>query len=132
MQLALDERAAADEHLQLARKLRPLRDEGVLVLGSGNVVHNLHAYSWGRRSVEPYEWGVRFERRIRALVEARDLDAVAAYEALGEDAALSAPTPEHFLPLLYVLAQHEGEEPISFPVEGFDGGSVSMLGVRVG
>jgi 4,5-DOPA dioxygenase extradiol len=132
IQLALDERAAADEHLQLARKLRPLRDEGVLVLGSGNVVHNLHAYSWGQRSVEPYDWGVRFERRIRALVEARDLDQVAAYEALGEDAALSAPTPEHFLPLLYVLAQHEGGEPISFPVEGFDGGSVSMLGVRVG
>jgi 4,5-DOPA dioxygenase extradiol len=132
IQLALDERAPAEEHLQLARKLRPLRDEGVLVLGSGNVVHNLHAYSWGRRPVEPYDWGVRFEGRIRALVEARDLDGVAAYEALGEDAALSAPTPEHFLPLLYVLAQHEGDEPISFPVEGFDGGSVSMLGVRVG
>jgi 4,5-DOPA dioxygenase extradiol len=132
IQLALDERASAEEHLQLARRLRPLRDEGVLVLGSGNVVHNLHAYSWGRRSVEPYDWGVRFEGRVRALIAAHDFDAVAAYEALGEDAALSAPTPEHFLPLLYVLAQHEGDEPVSFPVEGFDGGSVSMLAVRIG
>jgi 4,5-DOPA dioxygenase extradiol len=132
IQLALDETAPAEEHLQLARRLRPLRDDGVLVLGSGNVVHNLHAYSWGRRSVEPYDWGVRFEGRLRALIAAHDFDAVAAYEALGEDAALSAPTPEHFLPLLYVLAQHEDDEPVSFPIEGFDGGSVSMLAVRIG
>jgi 4,5-DOPA dioxygenase extradiol len=132
VQLALDETAPAEEHLQLARRLRPLRDDGVLVLGSGNVVHNLHAYSWGRRSVEPYDWGVRFEGRLRALIAAHDFDAVAAYEALGEDAALSAPTPEHFLPLLYVLAQHEDDEPVSFPIEGFDGGSVSMLAVRIG
>jgi 4,5-DOPA dioxygenase extradiol len=132
IQLALDETAPAEEHLQLARKLRPLRDDGVLVLGSGNAVHNLHAYSWGRHAVEPYDWALRFEARLRALIAARDFDAIAAYEALGEDAALSAPTPEHFLPLLYVLAQHEADEPISFPVEGFDGGSVSMLGVRVG
>jgi 4,5-DOPA dioxygenase extradiol len=132
IQLGLDETAPAAEHLQLARRLRPLRDDGVLVLGSGNVVHNLHAYSWGRVSVEPYDWGVRFEGRLRSLIDAGDVDAVAAYEALGEDAALSAPTPEHFLPLLYVLAQHEGGEPISFPVEGFDGGSVSMLAVKVG
>lgn len=132
VQLALDENASADEHLQLARKLRALRDDGVLVLGSGNVVHNLHAYAWGRHAVEPYDWAVRFEERLRALITARDLEAIAAYEALGEDAALSAPTPEHFLPLLYVLAQHEAGEPISFPVEGFDGGSVSMLAVQVG
>jgi 4,5-DOPA dioxygenase extradiol len=132
IQLSLDETAPAEEHLQLARRLRPLRDRGVLLLGSGNVVHNLHAYAWGRRPVEPYDWAVRFEARLRALVEEHDLDAIAAYEALGDDAALSAPTPEHFLPLLYVLAQHEAQEPISFPVEGFDGGSVSMLGVRVG
>jgi 4,5-DOPA dioxygenase extradiol len=65
-------------------------------------------------------------------VEERDLDAIAAYERLGEDAMLSAPTPDHFLPLLYVLAQHHRDETISFPVEGVDGGSVSMLCVRVG
>lgn len=132
VQLALDETAAAAEHLQLSRRLRPLRAQGVLVLGSGNVVHNLHAYAWGRQVIEPYPWAVRFEARLRALIAAGDLDAVAAYEALGHDAALSAPTPEHFLPLLYVLGQHEPGDAITFPVEGFDGGSVSMLGVRVG
>jgi 4,5-DOPA dioxygenase extradiol len=132
VQLGIDETAPGPLHLQLARRLRPLRDEGVLVLGSGNVVHNLHAYAWGRQAVAPYEWAVRFEARLRALIEARDLDAVAAYGRLGEDAMLSAPTPDHFVPLLYALAQHQDDEPISFPVEGVDGGSVSMLCVRIG
>lgn len=132
VQLSVDETAPAEEHVQLARRLRPLRDEGVLVLGSGNVVHNLHAYGWGKRVIEPYPWALRFEARLRALVAAGDVDAIAAYEALGEDAALSAPTPDHFLPLLYVLAQRAAGEPVSFPVEGFDGGSISMLAVQVG
>jgi 4,5-DOPA dioxygenase extradiol len=131
IQLAIDETASAAEHFQLARRLRPLRDEGVLVLGSGNAVHNLHAYAWGRPAVEPYDWALRFEGRLRDLMTAGDLDAIVAYEALGADAALSAPTPDHFLPLLYVLAQREDGDAISFPVEGFDGGSVSMLTVLV-
>jgi 4,5-DOPA dioxygenase extradiol len=132
IQLGIDETASAAEHYQLARRLRPLRDDGVLVLGSGNVVHNLHAYAWGRQVVEPYDWAVRFEGRLRSLMTAGDLDTVTAYEALGADAALSAPTPDHFLPLLYVLAQHDDGDAVSFPVEGFDGGSVSMLSVRLG
>lgn len=132
VQLGLDETLSAAEHLALARRLRPLREEGVLVLGSGNVVHNLHAYAWGRKVVEPYDWALRFEATLRARIAAGDLATIAAYESLGEDAALSAPTPDHFLPLLYAMAQHEPGEPISFPVEGFDGGSVSMLSVRIG
>jgi len=132
IQLGIDETVRAEEHYQLARRLRPLRDEGVLVLGSGNVVHNLHTYAWGQQIGMAYDWALRFESRLRALITARDFDAVVAYEAMGEDAALAAPTPDHFLPLLYVLAQHEADEPLSFPVEGFDGGSVSMLSVRVG
>ncbi len=132
VQLAIDETLSAEEHQRLARRLAPLRDEGVLVLGSGNVVHNLHAYAWGRHPVEPYDWAVRFESRLRESVASGRVDEVAAYERLGEDAALSAPTPDHFLPLVYVLAIREPGDAISFPVEGFDGGSVSMLGVRVG
>jgi 4,5-DOPA dioxygenase extradiol len=132
VQLGLDETLTAREHLDLARRLAPLRDEGVLVLGSGNVVHNLHAYAWGRHAVEPYDWALRFEARLRERIAARDADAVADYERWGEDAALAAPTPEHFLPLLYALALCRPDDALSFPVEGVDGGSVSMLGVRVG
>jgi 4,5-DOPA dioxygenase extradiol len=129
VQLGIDETLTAREHFALARRLRPLREEGVLILGSGDVVHNLHTYAWGRKIVEPYDWALAFEGRIRRLIEARDFDPVVDYESMGEEAALSAPTPDHYLPLLYVLAQVEREDAVSFPVEGFDGGSVSMLGV---
>jgi len=132
VQLGIDETLAAQEHFALARRLRPLRDEGVLVLGSGDIVHNLHTYAWGRHAAEPYDWAVRFESRIRQSVEAKDFGAIVAYEQMGRDAALAAPTPDHFLPLLYVIAQAEPDEPVTYPVEGFDGGSVSMLAIRFG
>lgn len=132
VQLSVDTQLGAREHLALARGLRPLRDEGVLVLGSGNVVHNLRAYAWGNGAVEPHELGLRFEREIRARLERDDDAGVADYEQLGADAAFAAPTAEHYLPLLYVAAQRANDEPVSFPVEGFDGGSISMLALQVG
>lgn len=132
VQLSIDETQPAAFHHDLGRRLGPLRDEGVLVLGSGNLVHNLHAYGWGRASMEPFDWAVRFESEARALM-ARGEDApLVAYEELGRDAHLSAPTPEHYLPLLYVLGLRRPDDAVSFPVEGFDGGSVSMLTVRIG
>jgi 4,5-DOPA dioxygenase extradiol len=131
VQLAIDETKPARWHYETARKLAPLRDEGVLIVGSGNLVHNLHAYSWGSHAVQPYDWAVRFENLAREAMRAGDFAPLIDYEALGRDAMLSAPTPDHYLPLLYVLAQRRGDEPVSFPVEGFDGGSISMLAVRV-
>jgi len=132
VQLSLDETKPAPFHYDLARHLAKLRDEGVLIIGSGNVVHNLHTYSWGRHPVEPFDWGVRFEQRARDLILARDHDSLVNYDALGADALLAIPTPEHYLPLLYVLAQQQDGEQATFPVAGFDGGSISMLSVRVG
>lgn len=132
VQLSIDETKAASWHFETAKKLVPLRDEGVLVMGSGNLVHNLHAYSWGRHPVEPYDWALRFEALARRALAAGDFTPLARYESLGRDAMLSAPTPDHYLPLLYVLAQRQGREPVSFPVEGFDGGSISMLSVQIG
>ena len=132
VQLGIDETLTPEEHWALAVRLRTLRDEGVLILGSGDVVHNLHTYAWGRHPVEPYDWALRFEGLIRTAVEQGDHETVVGYERLGRDAALAAPTPDHFLPLLYVLAQSGREEPVSYPVEGFDGGSVSMLAIRIG
>ena len=132
VQLGLDETLTPEEHWALAVRLRPLREEGVLILGSGDVVHNLHTYAWGRHPVEPYDWALRFENAIRTAIDAGDMQAVVGYEKLGRDAALAVPTPDHFLPLLYGLAQARPEEPITYPVQGFDGGSVSMLGIRIG
>jgi 4,5-DOPA dioxygenase extradiol len=132
IQLSIDETQPAEFHYETAKRLTTLRDEGVLIVGSGNLVHNLHAYAWGRQQVEPLDWAVRFEERARELLLAGEHDPLIAYETLGRDAALSVPTPDHYLPLLYVIAQQRGGDEVSFPVKGFDGGSVSMLSVKIG
>jgi len=132
VQLSMDETLPPRAHYDLGRRLAPLRDEGILVIGSGNLVHNLHTYAWGRHSQEPYDWAVRFEAQARELMRTRDHAPLIDYEQLGRDAMLSAPTPDHYLPLLYVLGLQQADEEVSFPVEGVDGGSISMLTVRVG
>jgi 4,5-DOPA dioxygenase extradiol len=132
VQLSIDETCESVWHYEVAKQLQPLRDEGVLIMGSGNIVHNLHAYSWGNPAVGPYDWAQRFDTRARELMAAGNFAPLVAYERLGRDAMLSAPTPDHYLPLLYVMAQYRRGEPVSFPVEGFDGGSISMLSVRLG
>ena len=132
VQLSIDETQPASFHYEVGKLLSPLRDEGVLVMGSGNIVRNLHTYAWGERPAEPYDWATRFEKQVRELLLAGDDSQLMDYESLGSDAMLSIPTPDHFLPLLYVIALRRGGESITFPVEGMDGGSVSMLAVRVG
>lgn len=132
VQLSLDETQPAQFHYDLGRRLAPLRDEGVLLMGSGNLVHNLHAYGWGRHVPEPFDWAVRFERSAREWMSRGEHQPLIDYEQLGEDAMLSAPTPDHYLPLLYILGAQQPGDTVSFPVEGVDGGSVSMLTVQVG
>lgn len=132
LQLSIDETQPAGIHYEIGRALHSLRDEGVLIIGSGDIVHNLHTYAWGGHPTEPYEWAIRFEARARQAIEAGDHASLIAYSTWGRDAALAVPTPEHFLPLLYVLGASIEGEPVSFPVEGMDGGSVSMLSLRVG
>lgn len=132
VQLSINEAEPAHFHYDLAKTLSPLRDEGVLVIGSGNLVHNLHAYAWGKHDAEPFDWALRFDRTARDLIAVRDHEPLIKYESLGKDALLSAPTPDHYLPLIYVLALQRHDDEISFPVNGFDGGSISMTSVRIG
>jgi 4,5-DOPA dioxygenase extradiol len=132
VQLSIDDTQPPEFHYELAKRLAPLRDEGVLVMGSGNLVHNLHTYAWGRHNVEPFDWALRFEERARELLLSGDHDPLVKYESLGKDAMLSAPTPDHYLPLLYVVALRTENDEVRFPVEGFDGGSISMLSVQIG
>ena len=132
VQLSIDETQAPRFHYEVGKLLGPLRDEGVLVAGSGNLIHNMHAYAWGRHPVAPFDWVVRFEERACRLVEEGNDAPLVDYESLGADAMLSIPTPDHYLPLLYVLGARRPGERVSFPVEGMDGGSISMLSVRVG
>ncbi len=132
VQLSIDETQPASFHYDLGRRLAPLRDEGVLVIGSGNLVHNLHTYAWGKHDPEPFDWAVRFEQLARGQILRREHQPLIDYETLGRDAQLSAPTPDHYLPLLYILGMQQADDAVSFPVEGIDGGSISMLTVQIG
>jgi 4,5-DOPA dioxygenase extradiol len=132
VQLSIDSRQPSAFHYETGKRLASLRDEGVLIVGSGNLVHNLRAYAWGRPSVDPYDWAARFEDQARQMIAAGEQRSLVDYDKLGSDASLSIPTPDHYLPLLYVLATRRVSDAVSFPIEGIDGGSVSMLGVRLG
>jgi 4,5-DOPA dioxygenase extradiol len=132
VQLSIDESQPASFHFELGRKLAPLRDEGILIVGSGNLVHNIRLYTWGRQAADPYDWAVGFETAAKEMLLAGDFGPLISYEKLGREALLSIPTPDHYLPLLYVIAAKQQGEIVTFPIEGFDGGSMSMLSVQVG
>ena len=132
VELSIDDTRPASFHYELGKRLAPLREEGVLIAASGNLVHNLHAYAWGRQGVEAFDWAVRFEVQARAMLLAGEHAPLVDYETLGQDARLSIPTPEHYLPLLYAIGSQQEGDTVGFPVEGVDGGSISMLAVQVG
>jgi len=132
VQLSIDETQPAAFHYDIGQRLAPLREEGVLIIGSGNLVHNLHTYAWGKHLPEPYDWAVRFEERAREILLSGEYGPLVHYEKLGREAMLSVPTPDHYLPLLYVLGAGSGRDQVEFPVEGVDGGSISMLAVEIG
>jgi 4,5-DOPA dioxygenase extradiol len=131
VQLSIDETRPPSFHYEIGRRLAGLREEGVLLAGSGNLVHNLHTYAWGRHVPDPYDWAVRFESEARGLLLAGDHKPLVDYESMGREALLSIPTPDHYLPLLYVIGTRQQHDSISFPVEGVDGGSISMLAVKI-
>jgi 4,5-DOPA dioxygenase extradiol len=129
IQLSLDMRKGSEEHYQLGKRLQELRKEGVLIVSSGNIVHNLSGFNWGNHSTIPPDWAVDFEEWNRSKLLEGDSSALVEYLATGKMATLSAPRPDHYLPLLYLAALQEPTDEVSFPVEGFDGGTMSMLSV---
>lgn len=129
VQLSIDREQPPAFHFEVGERLGALRDEGILLVGSGNIVHNLSRYAWNRENPAPYDWAERFDARVRQLLERRDDASLIDYESFGEDARLSAPTPEHYLPLLYVAGARRDDDRVGFPVTGIEGGSVSMLAV---
>jgi 4,5-DOPA dioxygenase extradiol len=130
VQLSLDRTRHPRFHYDLGRELFALREEGVLIVGSGNIVHNLRLLQWG--AVEPFPWAAEFDRTAAELIRDGEHDRLVAYPALGEAARLSIPTNEHYLPLLYTLALQQAGEPVSFFAEGLPLGSISMRSVRIG
>ena len=130
VQLSLDRTLTPRQHYELAKALQPLRDEGIVIAGSGDFVHNLR--TWKREGGDAYPWATRFNAAVKSAFERGDHDALIDWVDLAEDAQMSVPTDEHYLPLLYVAAQQEAGEPVAFFNDVIEGGSISMTGVRIG
>jgi len=130
VQLSLDRTLSPEAHVALARRLAPLRDEGVVIAGSGDFVHNLRTMK--RAGGDPYAWATTFNEAVKAALVRGDTAALADWVGLAEDAQLSVPTDEHYLPLLYVAAQRLPGDDVSFFNDVIEGGSISMTGVRIG
>lgn len=130
VQLSMDAGLDGAGHFALGRLLAPLRKEGVLIMGTGNVVHNL-----GRmrpdRNAPPADWAQRFHDYVRTAIVADQPERLICYEALGADARLSVPSPEHYWPLLYVMGARGEDDSARFEVEHLEHGSLSMLTVTL-
>lgn len=129
VQLSLDTTRSPQQHYDLGKRLGVLRRRGVLIVGSGNMVHNLRLIQWSEAA---YDWAQEFDALLRQRILDNDHTALAGYSQFGRLAALSIPTPEHFLPLLYALAAQEDGEPVNFFAEKVTLGSISMRGVLLG
>jgi 4,5-DOPA dioxygenase extradiol len=123
-QLSIDLSKNPRDHLALAAELKPLREKGVLIIGSGNIVHNLMAMQPG--AAKPYDWAETFDAEIAKKISARDAQGVGNALNASRAAKLSAPTPEHFLPALYPLGVMDEKDELSFFSESFDLASISM------
>jgi 4,5-DOPA dioxygenase extradiol len=129
LQISIDDTQPHAFQHALGRRLAPLRDEGILLIGTGDVVHNLRTMRWGGA---PYYWAQRFNDRVRDCLLRGDTESLADFAQWGEDARLSVPTAEHFLPLLTIAGAKQDDEAISIAVDGIDAGSISMLTAVVG
>ncbi len=135
VQLSLDRTKPFEFHYELGRRLAALRKEGVLIAASGNVVHNLRHFILGAQTgiVDAVDNpAARFENEVKQRIVTNDMENLIHYNTLGPDAHFSVPTPEHYLPLLYVLGARQPDEAILFPIDGIQGGAISMLCVQVG
>ncbi|MBD9354957.1 4,5-DOPA-extradiol-dioxygenase [Methylomonas albis] len=128
LQLSLDRNQSPEQHYQLGKALRWLRDEDVLIIGSGNIVHNLQAVIWRDTA---HTWAVRFAERVKQLIAGQDHRGLVRYREIS-DAALAIPTDEHFLPLLYILGLQDEGEKVQFLTDKTTLGAISMLSIQVG
>lgn len=133
VQLSIDARLPPVEHAAIGRALAPLRDEGVLILGSGNVTHNLRdAFRHlGQKDVATPAWAARFDADAARAFEQHDAAGLARLVE-SDDGRLSHPSLDHFLPMLYPLGAATDEDAVTFPTTGWDAGSLSMRSVRLG
>lgn len=132
LQLSIDYTKDARYHYELAKELQLLRKKGVLILGSGNMVHNLRMMSWAMINGGGYDWALQMNDKFKSLILNNEHQPLMNYQSLGKEAMLAIPTPEHYLPLMYTLGLKNDNEEISLFNDKAVGGSLTMTSVKVG
>lgn len=134
LQLSIDYSKPAQYHFDLARQLKALRKKGVLIIGSGNMVHNLRMVAWDKLQEPEYgfDWAIEMNALFKEKIGNRDFQPLIAYEKLGAAAKLAIPTPDHYYPLIYTLALQDDKDDISFFNDKLVGGSLNMTSVKFG
>lgn len=134
LQLSIDYSKPAQYHFDLARQLKALRKKGVLIIGSGNMVHNLRMVAWDKlqESEYGYDWAIEMNAIFKEKIGNRDFKSLIEYEKLNAAAKLAIPTPDHYYPLIYTLALQENNDDISFFNDKLVGGSLNMTSVQFG
>jgi 4,5-DOPA dioxygenase extradiol len=131
LQLSIDYTQSPERHYEIAKEIYALRKKGVLVLGSGNMVHNLRMLSWEMINGGGYDWAIEMNDKFKNLIANGDHQSLINYRNLGKEALLAIPTPEHYLPLIYTLGMKGAQEEISFFNDQAVGGSLTMTSVLV-
>ena len=134
LQLSIDYTKGPQYHYDLAKELNALRKKGVLIIGSGNMVHNLRMVAWDRLN-DPeyaYDWTIQMNNKFKELIQAGDHKPLINYSSLGKEAMLAIPTPEHYLPLMYTLGLKSSKDDVSFFNDKAVGGSLTMTSVKIG
>lgn len=132
--MSLDHTKNARYHFELAKELSALRNKGVLIVGSGNMVHNLRMVAWDRLDGEPYafDWATEANEKMKSFISAGDVESLIDYEKQGRAFQLAIPTPEHYLPLIYTLALKDKNDTLRIFNDQPIGGSFSMTSLKIG
>ncbi|MGY4383323.1 4,5-DOPA dioxygenase extradiol [Pedobacter sp. UYP24] len=132
LQLSIDYTKDARYHYDLAKELYQLRRRGVLIIGSGNMVHNLRIMSWEMINGGGYDWALEINDKFKRLILSNSHQPLIAYQSLGKEAMLAIPTPEHYLPLMYTLGLKSEEDSVILFNDKVVGGSLTMTSVKIG
>jgi len=134
IEMSLDYGLSPQSHFELAKELSALRNKGVLIIGSGNMVHNLRLVAWDKMNEPEYgfDWAIQANDKFKQLIQSGNHKELIHYTSLGREAQLAVPTPDHYLPLLYALALKEENEAVSFFNDKPVMGSLTMTSLRIG
>ncbi|MBS1511561.1 MAG: 4,5-DOPA dioxygenase extradiol [Bacteroidetes bacterium] len=134
IQMSLDYTQTPQFHFDLAKELAVLRNKGVLIVGSGNMVHNLRMVAWDKLNTDNYgyDWAIEANAKMKSYITNGSFDHLINYRSQGKAFELSIPSPEHYLPLLYTLALKDDKDPLHFFNDKAVGGSLTMTSVKIG